>query len=147
MDASTIAETLRQIIEGEDFNPPAKILKMSAKRACAVPVGAPYSIATNVWHCDFWNRLWLAKLRGEKSPSNAPWKVDWQVPTEKEWPETRDRFLSNLFAARDIALAKPFKHSLGSDAEACDRLHRIAAHTAYHVGQIALLKRILRLGD
>jgi uncharacterized damage-inducible protein DinB len=143
MDAATIAETLRQIIEGEDFNPPAKMLKISAKRACSIAPGAPYSIATNVWHADYWNRLWLAKLRGEKFGSKNIWADDWQVPTEKDWPETRDRFLANLTAARELALATPFSHALKSDSEALDRLHRIAAHTAYHVGQIALLKRLI----
>lgn len=143
MAAETIAETLRQIIDGEDFNPPAKMLKISAKRACTIPTGVPYSIATNVWHADYWNRLWLARLRGEAIKSKNIWADDWYVPSEKEWSETRDRFLSNLVGARELALAKPFRHAMDSDAKALDRLHRIAAHTAYHVGQIALLKRMV----
>jgi len=143
MDAATVAETLRQIIDGEDFNPPAKMLKISAKRACEVPPGAPYSIATNVWHADYWNRLWLARLRGEKIESKNIWAADWHVPAEKEWEEIRRRFLANLDEARRIASAQPFVHAMDSDDKALDRLHRIAAHTAYHVGQIALLKRML----
>jgi len=143
MDAATVAETLRQIIEGEDFSPPERMLKLSARRACFRPEYFPYSLATNVWHCDYWNRLWLARLTGEgKLPENI-WAEDWQIPQESEWDETRTRFVANLHRAREIAQAIPFKHALKSDQDAIRRLHQIAVHTAYHIGQIALLKRML----
>lgn len=143
MDAATVAETLRQIIEGEDFSAPAQMLRISAKRACLKLDVAPYSIATNVWHCDYWNRIWLSKIEGgDFSPKNI-WAEDWHSPDEANWPETRQRFLSNLNRARQLASDKPFKHRMKSDQEAIRRLHQIAAHTAYHVGQIALLKRLV----
>jgi hypothetical protein len=148
MDAKTVAEILRQIIVGVDFSAPAQMLRVSASRACTKPAGCPYSIATNVWHCDYWNRLWLARLRGEKVPSNI-WAEDWYQPSENEWPDTRARFLANLSAAFELASAEPFVHRMKTDDEAVHRLHQIAAHTAYHVGQFALLKRVLsaRISD
>jgi len=147
MDSKTVAETLRQVIEGMDFQPPAKLVKMKAERACMQPSGAPYSIATNVWHCDYWNRLWLARITGEKRPAKNIWAEDWQVPTEQEWEETRARFIANLDRAWEIAKSHPFSHKMKSDEDAVKALNQIAVHTAYHLGQVMLLKRMVRTGD
>ncbi|HJP83011.1 MAG TPA: DinB family protein [Fimbriimonadaceae bacterium] len=144
MDAATVAEALRQILHGEDFDPPTKLRGMKPEVATRVPEGVPYSIATNLWHCDYWNRLWLARLTGAKRPAKNIWAEDWQIPTESEWSETVERFMSNLELAREIALREPLEHAMKSDEVAIKTLNQIAVHTAYHVGQIALLKRILR---
>jgi len=45
----------------------------------------------------------------------------------------------------DIAASEPFEHRMKSDAEAIHMLVQIAVHGAYHLGQINLLKRELRL--
>ena len=147
MDSKTVAETLRQVIEGMDFQPPAKLVNLKAEKACVQSEGMPYSIATNVWHCDYWNRLWLARLTGEKRPAKNIWAEDWQVPTESDWNEVRARFLANIDRAWEIARSEPFLHRMKSDEEAVKVLNQIAVHTAYHVGQIALLKRLMRISS
>lgn len=144
MDSQTVAETLRQVIEGMDFASAKRLVNIKADLACATKDGFPYSIATNIWHCDYWNRLWLARLKGEKRPAKNIWAEDWQVPEEKDWKQARDDFLANLNFALEIASAQPFKHSMKSDEEAIKVLNQIAVHTAYHVGQVALLKRMLK---
>lgn len=144
MDAKTVAETLRQVIEGRDFDTPAKLVRIKADKACQQPEHAPYSIATNVWHCDYWNRLWLAKLTGEKRAAGNIWSEDWKVPAASDWEEVSRRFIANLDRALTIAQAEPFSHKMKSDEEAVKTLNQIAVHTAYHLGQIALLRRILR---
>ncbi len=144
MDPQTVAETLRQVIEGMDFAPAKRLVNIKAGLACEKRDGFPYSIATNIWHCDYWNRLWLARLRGERRPAKNIWAEDWQVPGEEDWKEVRDRFLENLTAAYQIASAQPFQHAMKSDEEAAKVLNQIAVHTAYHVGQVALLKRMLK---
>lgn len=144
MDSQTVAETLRQVIEGMDFASAKRLVNIKAGLACATKEGFPYSIATNIWHCDYWNRLWLARLKGEKRPAKNIWAEDWQAPEEKDWKQTRDDFLANLNLAHEIASAQPFKHSMKSDEDAIKVLNQIAVHTAYHVGQVALLKRILK---
>lgn len=144
MDAATVAETLRQVIEGTDFASTKRLVNIKADLACAVKEGFPYSIATNIWHCDYWNRLWLAKLQGTKRPTGNIWAEDWQVPQPSDWKEVKVRFLANLARAHQIASAQPFTHAMKSDEEAVKVLNQIAVHTAYHVGQVALLKRILK---
>jgi len=137
-----IREALRQVVEGADFSPPAKLLSnVKGEQAAKIMPGLPYSLATNVAHTDIWNRLWLARLEGQ--PKFNPFPDFPPVPAEA-WKETRDRFLVNLNRAYEISCAEPFSHRCASDEVAHRLLLKIAVHTAYHVGQFALLKRALR---
>lgn len=144
MDAATVAEALRQVIEGMDFADAKRLVNIKADLACAKPEGFPYSIATNIWHCDYWNRLWLARLTGEKRPAKNIWAEDWHEPAAAEWPEVKAGYLENLNAAWEIAKGDPFTHGAKSDEAAIQLLNQIAVHTAYHVGQVALIKRIVK---
>ncbi len=144
MDSKSVAEALRQVIEGMDFVPAKRLVNTKADLAVQKPTDFPYSIATNIWHCDYWNRLWLARLQGVKRPTKNIWADDWQEPTASEWKEVADRFVSNLIEAGKIASAEPFHHAMKTDEAAIKVLNQIAIHTAYHVGQVALMKRILR---
>lgn len=144
MNREAVAELLHQLIEGYDFAPPKRLVNVKADVACRVPAGSPYSIATNAWHCDFWNRIWLARILGEKRPPGNIYKDDFYEPTPKEWPETKARFLANILKAHELATAEPFVHAMKDDTEAVKRLCQIAVHTAYHLGQIAMIKRMAK---
>jgi hypothetical protein len=133
---NSLNEVLRQVVEGADFDPPDKLLRnVKADQACKKPDGFPYSIATNVAHADHWNRIWLAKLTGAKAPPTFP---DFPVISEEEWDATRSSFLQNL----ELALELSAKEGLGE--REIKHLLKIAVHTSYHLGQIKLLKRLLR---
>lgn len=147
MNREAVAEALHQLIEGYDFAPPKRLVNVKADLACRVPPGSPYSIATNTWHCDFWNRIWLARLQGTKRPSGNIYKDDWHEPSLEEWPETKERFLANILKAHEIATAEPFQHAMNDDAKAVKTLCQIAVHTAYHLGQIAMIKRMAKAKD
>ena len=60
------------------------------------------------------------------------------------WEETKARFLANFQRAVEIAHAEPFTHKAKSDEVAVRTLLKISNHNAYHLGQIYLLKRLLR---
>jgi len=137
-----IQEVLRQVIEGADFDSPATLLRnVKADAAVRIVPGMPYSLATNVAHCDIWNRAWLARLEGKPKFNPFP---DFPVVAEKDWPKVRTQFLANLDRAYKIASAKQFKHHCKTDESAEGALIKIAVHTSYHLGQIKLLKRALR---
>jgi uncharacterized damage-inducible protein DinB len=135
---STVAEALRQLVEGEDFSTPREMLgSIEPGMATTVPPGCPYSIATNVMHALLWQDLWVARLRGE--PGTRP-EMDHDFPdvTEAEWPEVRARFVDGLDQALALAESESF------DEETSGRiLFQIVNHGAYHLGQVQLLKRIL----
>lgn len=137
-----VREALRQVVEGDDFEPASKLLKnVKADAAVKVVPGLPYSLATNVAHADIWNRLWLTRLEGKLRFNPFP---DFPSVSEMEWPRVRDDFIKNLDKALSIASKQPFKHKCKSDEIAMKTLLKIAVHSAYHIGQIKLLKRALR---
>lgn len=144
MDPITVAEALRQVIDGMDFASAKRLVNIKPEVALAKPDHWPYSIAGNIWHCDYWNRLWLARLLGEKRPAKNIWAEDWHDPAIEEWPSIKKQFLENLSRTQTIASAQPFTHAMKSDDEAIKVLNQIAVHTAYHVGQVALMKRLLK---
>ncbi|MBS1718527.1 MAG: DinB family protein [Armatimonadetes bacterium] len=138
----SVAELLRQVYDGLDFDG-AEHLLGTIKPGDAVrrPPGAPYSIATVIAHADIWQRLWLARLTGAKRPNPFP---DFPVIEEAAWIPVRDRFLDSFRLARSIAESEPFKHAMKTDEAAVSTLTQIAVHNAYHMGQVKLIKRLLR---
>ena len=138
----SIKEALRQVVEGADFDSASTMLKtMKAEAATTVLADMPYSLATNVAHADIWNRLWLARLEGKPKFNPFP---DFPEVTADQWPEVRNSFITNMNRAYEIASGEPFAHKCKSDDVAKKLLLKIAVHTAYHLGQIKLLKRALR---
>lgn len=125
-----VREALRQVIEGHDFNAPRSLLRISAERACQRKPNAPYSIAENVAHAVQWQRLWLARIKGERKPEI----VDWPKVDPEQWPEIREEFCAGLEEAMHLA------ETATDDQSAA--LLQIAVHGAYHVGQWNLLKRL-----
>ena len=145
--ASAAAEALRQIIEGDDFATPAGLLKsINSELAVRMPVGFAYSIATYVEHARIWQDLWLSQLRGE-NPARVDYGKDFPCVSAEDWPKVRKDFIKGLLDAHAIALRNPFLHGAADDAKAVRTLLKIANHGAYHLGQIALLKRLLRGGS
>lgn len=138
----TLREAIRQVLEGTDFDPADKVLgNLTPEQATTKLPGWPYSIATNVAHTDHWQCIWLARLEGAKRPKSFP---DFPEVSPEQWLEVRDRFLTNFQRASAIANAEPFVHQLKSDEVAVKILLEIAVHNAYHIGQMKLLKRLLR---
>ena len=137
-----ISEGLRQVIEGEDYPAPKSVIsRVKACDAVCVPPGFMYSLATLVEHTDLWNRAWLARILGEPSVNV---RKDWMIPSERQWPEVRERFLATLDRAYVVASAEPFVHCMETEEMALFRVNRIATHTAYHLGQFVLVKRAVR---
>jgi hypothetical protein len=144
MDPKTVAEALRQVMRGEDFyGPKAAVSRVRQETANATLPNCPYTIATNAEHALFWNKIWLARLNNTKRPNMLK---DWRVPEPDEWDRIRRELVESVEEAYRIASSKPFKHSMKTDEAACKNLLAIAVHTAYHLGQITLLKRIARSG-
>jgi uncharacterized damage-inducible protein DinB len=143
MDRHTVAEALRQIINSVDIPAPSRLLKNVKPEAGAKKLeNMPYSMIINLAHAVFWQDLWLSRLKGLKARSITE---DWKVPPEEQWKELCERFIAGLQEAHNIAKAKSFKHKMKSDDAACKTLLQIAIHDAYHLGQMALIKRSLRL--
>ncbi|MBS1723405.1 MAG: DinB family protein [Armatimonadetes bacterium] len=141
MDAATVAETFRQIIDGDDIPQIRHLLKrMKVEQAVLVPDDWPYSILTNLAHADFWQTVWLNRLQGKPRPK---FQDDWREPEPSEFEAIRDSFLTGLDKAHELSQSWPIDHGMKSDESALKTLVALAVHDAYHIGQIKLMARIL----
>lgn len=131
------AVVLRQLIEGEDFDTPKRLLNVKLEMACSVPAGMPYSIATQVGHMQCWQRRWLDGIEGKPVHGYPTKAEDFPTVAPDDWAALREKFLADLGSALLHAEGDP-------SPEVWARLSKIALHNAYHFGQIKLLKRILK---
>jgi hypothetical protein len=135
------SEHLKQMLIGEDIPDPRKLLsRVTNEDAALVLPNFPYSLLTNLEHMRFWQDLWLGKMTGAPRPDILH---DWREPDASEFPAIRDRFLDGYNEV--MALAESGKHSLSSDQKFYEALAQVGIHNAYHIGQIKLIKRVIRL--
>ena len=144
MDRTTLAEAYRQILSGSDIPAPARLLNgiRPDKAAQRLP-GFPYSLLENLWHAVFWQTIWLDRLDGK---ATMKFTEDWQSPPASDFSKLKAQFLTNVEKAHKLAAAKSFKHKMKSDEAAIKTLIALAIHDSYHIGQINVMKRVLRKG-
>ena len=115
----------------------------------------PHTIYAELWHIVFWQQLslnWIAGLETAypKSPSDGfP-----QNPSTESWEQLRLRFFQGAeqaaAAAQDTTrLDHPIRCTSYRDAptrtmSVRDQLTSLAAHNAYHLGRIVLLRQLLQ---
>lgn len=128
-------EALLQVREGKDFPAPRQVLnRIKPEAACRRLPEFGYSLADYVWHADFWQRIWLARIVGKSAPSITE---DWHRVEPDEWDATRASFLANLDRAVELAEST-------TEPKQVAKLLQIAVHNAYHIGQWVLVKRALK---
>lgn len=135
MDSAALKMMFDQILEGWDIPVVGSMLRMTAKRAAECKPGMPYTLVDNLWHAVYWQELWLAQLRGEKTPPMMQvWSGDWKGAEERDFGGLREKFLEGLQEARLMCVGDIEK-------ERVELLLRLAIHAAYHIGQLNLIKR------
>jgi uncharacterized damage-inducible protein DinB len=114
--------------------------------------GAPHSIYEEVWHLAFWQELSLDWIAGKHTPYPEHASAGFPASTDEGWREVRERFLRGTQQAAGIA---GDAEQLGS-AVLClsrdqdeartmavrEQIEGIAAHNAYHLGRIVLLRQL-----
>ena len=143
MAQTVLRELLRQIDDGYDIPKARKLLsRIKPEDAAKKLPNMPYSLITNLAHTLFWQRFWLNRLGGLPGES---FTNDWRVPVASQWESLCAEFLDGFEKARSIASSRTIKHKMKNDEEAVKTLLQIAVHNSYHLGQMNLLKRALRL--
>jgi uncharacterized damage-inducible protein DinB len=139
-----IQEALRQVVEGDDFTAPAKLLAdLTPQQATSAIGGSAESIASIVWHTLFWIEAWNAAVEGDTErlkwiPNDETWP---QIAID-EWPALRDKFISALSKSQHLAATvNPDTPGKPVGRTAAQNLLQTAVHTAYHLGQIVLIRR------
>jgi len=155
MSQRALTELLRG--KGAHADPIACVEDISAELAARQVAGFPHSIGQLVFHINYWMEYELRRIRGLRPPypehsagsfPAAPSPVD-----AEEWERSRTRLVNLLgeFAAlakssprelqREIESVHEGDKNVASTLEAV--LWQMVAHTSYHVGQIAMMRRTL----
>lgn len=116
---------------------------------------SPHSIYEEVWHMAFWQDLTLEWIAGIETP--VPIHASLGFPTQhhkdsENWDQLRERFLNGTQSAATIAadqraLVRPIRCPTLPDKpvrtmSVRDQLESLAAHNAYHLGRIVLLRQL-----
>jgi uncharacterized damage-inducible protein DinB len=154
-----VNELAKSLIADSAFAPPDHVLQaIPAEAAQAKPQAtagsAPHSIYGEVWHMAYWQEISLDWVQGKPTPVPEHAAGGFPSDTTESWDSVHDRFLAGTQNAAAIA-----NDSEGLETEvACptigapertmtvrEQLESLAAHNAYHLGRIVLLRQLLSL--
>ena len=143
------AAAVEKFLTGDgEFLPPQSLLgDLTEAQAMAVPAGSFYSIAQIVAHMHFWQERNIARARGEVQARPEHLDDTFPLPQAGEWDSLRSGFLNGLERCAAVAAEKADatsadqgERSIGYELAQCPALH-----SAYHYGQIAMLRQIQNL--
>jgi uncharacterized damage-inducible protein DinB len=143
---------------GAHVSPLACVEDLSAELAGASASGFPYSVWQILAHLNYWIEYDLERIDGQAAPYPAcaadSWPREAKPAGESEWRSEVLRFAKNLRAmerlaqsdvevlTRPVAVTTPAQAGQSNSVEAL--LWQTIAHNSYHVGQIVLLRRLLK---
>ena len=153
-DVERVIEQYRRIVHGEAWHGPALIEALAGVDAAGAAKRTDvcvHSIWQIVLHILHWQRAACRKIHGDLTPptDDQNWvtvddeSVQAWLATLREVEESSDRFREVLSPLDDAALEKPID---GEPNSPYVLLHGVIEHTAYHIGQICLIKLALSGG-
>jgi uncharacterized damage-inducible protein DinB len=155
MGNRALTELLRG--KGAHADPLGCVEDLSAELAARHVGGFPHSISQLVFHMNFWMDYEIRRIRGENPP--YPTHNSESFPSEltpadaEQWDDLRQRFATLLQKsatlthstpeqlARQIGATHPSHQERAATLEAV--LWQLVAHNSYHMGQIAMIRRML----
>jgi uncharacterized damage-inducible protein DinB len=150
-------ELSKAIIGHSAFAPAKNILQaltdVEAHAKTSVQSGAaPHSIYGEVWHMAYWQEISLDWVEGKPTPVPEHAAGGFPADTGEPWPSLRDRFLAGVQNAAAIAndlerlevsVACPTIGDAQRTMTVREQLESLAAHNAYHLGRVVLLRQLL----
>ena len=149
---------LEQILVGDGYAaPPAHIIDaLSDDLAHQKPLGAPHSIYEELWHICFWQQVtldWIGDIETPFPASPADGFPTVEDMEREPWTGLCERFFHGAqqaaAAARDesrLHLSVRCPSRPGNPKRVMtvlEQLENMAAHNAYHLGRIVLLRQLL----
>ncbi len=155
MSARALTELLHG--KGAHADPLACVEDIDAVLAARHVAGFPHSIGQLVFHMNYWMDYELRRIRGERPEypkhNSESFPATSSAIDSKEWDRLRKSFTGLLadFSAlaksssdemqRQIETAHPGDAKVAGTLEAV--LWQMVAHNSYHMGQIAMIRRML----
>src|SRR5581483_92143 len=153
-----IMRELEQILAGDGYAaPPSHSLEGSSQEAVhQLPPRAPHSIYAELWQITFWQQITLDWIAGVETPFPASPRDGFPTVLDAEreyWKDLCQRFFAGIAqaaaAARDerwLDLPVRCPSRPGNPVRVMtvrEQLENLAAHNAYHLGRIVLLRQLL----
>jgi uncharacterized damage-inducible protein DinB len=146
-------ELAKALISNSAFAPAKNIVQAIPEQVVHERPGlAPHSIFDEVWHLDFWQRITLDWVAGRATPYPEHASDGFPAGCEEPWEDVRVRFLAGTEEAAAVArdtdvlemvVACPRVGNLDRTMTVREQLDSLAAHNAYHLGRVVLLRQLL----
>ncbi len=119
---------------------------LAPEQAVAKHEGWPYSIAQLVAHMLFWWRHAHVAIETGEAADVASAAVSWPEVTAAEWPGLHSDYLAMLEKSRALTRDPDTfnrRYVEGRDFTVGVKLLTMVTHDSYHLGQVALLRRLM----
>jgi DinB superfamily len=156
-ECQRIADQLFRAFNGDAWHGPSlrEILDgIEAEQAAAHPLPSAHSIWELMLHIDLWAHIGYAATIGIPMPKLYGTEKDWTTPftgSEDEWSaakvhlfDTAEHLADAVQGFSDERLTEIVP---GRDYDFYYLFHGVVQHSLYHAGQIAMLKRAVRLPE
>lgn len=154
MEIERILDQYKRSWEGDAWHGPSLrevLVDVTASEANARPIAGAHTIGEIVQHLSYWR--WAARERVTGALVSPGHDEQWpplRDASESVWQEalnlldsSHSKLIQTLERLRDEQLTQPIA---GRNYDVYVQLHGNVQHDAYHIGQIALLKRAQRGG-
>lgn len=123
--------------------------ELDPARAGEVVAGSPHTIHEILGHMRYWQDIYLRRLDGEDAPTPPNAAEGWPGPAAPSgvdaWEAAIGEFRAGVGRALSLARAPDLERELPhwGGINRAHGLALLAAHNAYHAGQVVLLRRQL----
>lgn len=147
-----IAQHISEVFEGNNWTEVdirQTLHDVTFTEATTVTPASPNTIAALVFHLDFYNQVIMSRLNGidpvidERNGMNVP-----ALENEEQWQQLQKKAFDSTAAL--AAMVKDFPEERLQEPTVkglntyYKTLHGIAEHSHYHLGQMVLLKNLIR---
>ena len=148
--STLVAKHIAEVVHGNwtDIYLEDVVNGVTYKEAVTVPSGLTNSIAMLVHHIGFYNNVVIERIKGNNPGINDANGFDITITNEDEWQKLKATSLDSLKKLATIVAALPDEKLWELTPTGTDSfyktLHGIAEHAHYHLGQIVLIKKLVR---
>ena len=119
---------------------------VTAAEAIVVTAASPNTIASLVHHITYWNRHMIGRMNGIEAP--IPPSNGFDLPENFDWQQLKE---DNIASAHELAMAickydatRLEQPILPGYSSAYKNLQGSVEHVHYHLGQIVIIKNLIR---
>ena len=153
MELTTLISThIKEVYEGNnwtDVNISGAISDLNFKEATAITPASSNTIASLLYHIKFYNEVVMQRLNGIAPEINDANGFDMPaLENENDWKklvdDTHQSFIQLAGAAKNFPEERLSETTPNGASSYYKTLHGIVEHAHYHLGQIIILKHLIR---